>query len=248
MEIITETQDTVANGNVQVKPSQDEIMRKKQLHEIVDKARDRMGPGGRRIRNLEARPFIRKAICFILGKGAIIILLPLIILVSIFLTPCILLTHRQLFFKQKRIGYRGKTFYLYKFETMKDDADTKIRVVTPFGRFLRVTGLDEFPQILNILKGDMGWVGPRPLTGNIIPKEYYVVMEYTKPGIFSTSVILRGIGTSTQFSIHRKRQMFLNCIENDLRDIENWGYIYNTRLVLLTIKKILRVLWHFIAK
>ena len=62
-------------------------------------------------------------------------------------------------FKQKRIGYKDKPFWIYKIRTMDKNEE-----VTKIGRFLRRTGLDELPQIVNILKGELVLVGPRPLT------------------------------------------------------------------------------------
>ena len=69
-------------------------------------------------------------------------------------------------FIQKRIGKEGKSFYLYKLRTMKGNYISSVTTnqmeITNFGRFLRRYKLDELPQILNIIKGDMSWVGPRP--------------------------------------------------------------------------------------
>lgn len=86
-------------------------------------------------------------------------------------------------FKQERIGYKGKVYTMYKFRSMKvgaehtgsgvysDDHDTR---VTPIGKFLRKTSLDELPQLFNILKGDMALIGPRsPLTYHPWPYEQY---------------------------------------------------------------------------
>ncbi len=113
-----------------------------------------------------------------------------------------------IFFKQERIGKNGKLFKMYKFRTMVKDADKKLEElletdevarkeykkykklkndprVTKFGEFLRKTSLDEFPQFLNVLKGDMTLVGPRPY----LPREkddmgsYYDYIIKHKPGI-----------------------------------------------------------------
>lgn len=86
-------------------------------------------------------------------------------------------------FKQERIGYKGKVYTMYKFRSMKvgaehtgsgvysDDHDTR---VTPIGKLLRKTSLDELPQLFNILKGDMALIGPRsPLTYHPWPYEQY---------------------------------------------------------------------------
>jgi len=100
-------------------------------------------------------------------------------------------------FSQNRVGRNGKTFKLYKFRTMRQDAEAKTGAVwaqqddpriTSFGKFLRMSRLDEIPQLWNVLKGDMGFVGPRPerpefvqwLVGAI---PYYNLRHIIRPGL-----------------------------------------------------------------
>jgi lipopolysaccharide/colanic/teichoic acid biosynthesis glycosyltransferase len=83
----------------------------------------------------------------------------------------------MLIFKQLRVGYKDKLFYIYKFKTMDDNEN-----VYWWGQILRQTGLDELPQIWNIIKGDMVLVGPRPLT----PEDHNEYRRFTltvKPGL-----------------------------------------------------------------
>ena len=79
-------------------------------------------------------------------------------------------------FKQKRPGLHGKIFTIYKFRTMSDDRDNNNNLlddkarVTRFGKFLRSTSLDELPELFNIIKGDMSFVGPRPLLAEYLDR------------------------------------------------------------------------------
>lgn len=111
-------------------------------------------------------------------------------------------------FRQIRIGYRGKPFTVYKFRTMRHDvskenarsaaitqsADNRI---TTFGRFLRKSRLDELPQILNIIKGEMSWIGPRPeadVLSNWYRQEipYYAYRHIVRPGITGWAQVCQG--------------------------------------------------------
>lgn len=72
-------------------------------------------------------------------------------------------------FRQQRPGLHGQPFTLLKFRTMRTGAGTDAERLTPFGRWLRATSLDELPELLNVLKGDMSLVGPRPLLPEYLP-------------------------------------------------------------------------------
>ena len=101
----------------------------------------------------------------LLAGIALIILIPLLLTVSVLL---VLSTGKSPFFLQTRVGYRGRLFKIIKFKTMNDRKDENGQLLPdeqrlfPLGRFLRSSSLDELPQLINILKGDMSIVGPRP--------------------------------------------------------------------------------------
>lgn len=96
----------------------------------------------------------------------IVLLMPLYVLVGFFIA---LQSGMPIFFKQVRPGYKEKPFCIYKFRTMTDARDEKGELLpdeqrlTPIGRVIRKYSLDELPQLFNVLKGDMSFVGPRPL-------------------------------------------------------------------------------------
>ena len=122
----------------------------------------------------------------------IIILLPILIFISIL---CIIFQGFPIIFKQERIGYNYKIFEIYKFRTMsKNDGDLitihNDRRITKIGKILRITKIDEIPQLLNILKGDMRFIGPRPEVPNYFEKSAFQFLMNVKPGMSDYASIL----------------------------------------------------------
>lgn len=121
--------------------------------------------------------------------------LVLIILISpLFITIAIILrlsSIKKVFFIHQRPGLNCKPFYVIKFKTMNDEKDDNGKLlpnkdrITKFGAFLRKTSLDEIPQIINVLKGDISFIGPRPLEMRYLPlySEYQNKRHNIKPGI-----------------------------------------------------------------
>lgn len=125
---------------------------------------------------------IKRGIDVIMSFFGLILLAPVFLLLVIGLK---LDTKGPIFFKQKRVGLNKKHFYILKFRTMYINTprdtpthllDNPNKWITPVGRFLRKTSLDELPQIINILKGDMSIIGPRPALWN----QYDLIAERDK--------------------------------------------------------------------
>lgn len=122
----------------------------------------------------------------------ILILFPIFLCTCLF---CILFHGFPIFFKQERVGYNFKIFNIYKFRSMVHNSGKIITEpndlrITKFGRFLRKTKIDEIPQLFNILKGDMRFIGPRPEVLNYFDKSSFKFLMNVKPGISDYSSIL----------------------------------------------------------
>jgi sugar transferase EpsL len=109
---------------------------------------------------------VKRGIDLILVSIALLVLLPVLLVVAILVKVKL---GSPVLFAQERPGYQGKSFMMYKFRTMTDERDSEGNLLpdsgrlTPFGKFLRSSSLDELPELFNVLKGDMSLVGPRPL-------------------------------------------------------------------------------------
>lgn len=150
------------------------------------------------------------------------------------------------FFRQQRTGYLGKTFYCYKFRTMRQSSDADTRQAskndsrkTRFGNFLRHTSLDELPQFWNVLKGDMSIVGPRPhMLAHT--EEYrklidrYMVRHIVKPGITGWAQILGFRGATEELS------MMENRVKADTWYIEHWSFSLDLKIIFRTVTNALR--------
>lgn len=131
---------------------------------------------------------IKRFFDFSIALLALFLLLPVLILVSCMI---LILIGRPILFVQKRPGRHGKTFNMFKFRTMTNTLDASGRLLadsermTRFGQFLRSTSLDELPELLNVLKGDMSLVGPRPLLIDYLPlySERQSRRHEVRPGI-----------------------------------------------------------------
>jgi undecaprenyl-phosphate galactose phosphotransferase len=179
---------------------------------------------------------------------AIGISLPLMLIISL----AIKLTDKgPIFFKQKRIGFRGKPFYVIKFRTMYPDAEKRLKEllekdpkareewekywklkndprITPIGKFLRKTSLDELPQFFNVLKGEMSVVGPRPVVEEELKKFYKDKAKYyisVKPGITG----YWQVEGRSDIEDYKKR------VEMDVWYVKNMSFWLDLKIILKTI-------------
>ncbi|MBQ6046271.1 MAG: sugar transferase [Bacteroidales bacterium] len=124
------------------------------------------------------RVYVKRILDIIVSLVGLLILAPLMIVVTV--AVCIS-NGGSVFYTQPRVGLHGKIFQILKFKTMNDKRGDDGNLLpdanrlTPLGRLLRVTSIDELPQLVNVLKGDMSIVGPRPLLEKYVP--YYTEEE-----------------------------------------------------------------------
>jgi lipopolysaccharide/colanic/teichoic acid biosynthesis glycosyltransferase len=143
------------------------------------------------------RYFIKNVIDFVFALVALVIVLPVMIPVCIGL---LLTGEHYVFYFQKRIGFKNRPFDIWKFATMLKASPSlgtglhttrKDPRLMPMGQFLRKTKINELPQIINILKGDMSIVGPRPL----VDKTFDPYPEHVKEAVYNVKPGLTGIGS-----------------------------------------------------
>lgn len=155
----------------------------------------------------------------------------------------------EVIYSQERIGYLGRPFILYKFRSMRTNAEMDGQPMlflnndprlTRVGRFLRSHHLDEFPQLWNILKGDMSFVGPRPerkfyINQIIEHNPDYVRLYALRPGIFSMATLYNGY-TDTMDKMLRRLEMDLDYLEHHSLWLDT-KIIYLTAISILTGKQ-----------
>jgi lipopolysaccharide/colanic/teichoic acid biosynthesis glycosyltransferase len=149
------------------------------------------------------------------------------------------------FYRQLRVGERDNNFMLIKFRTMKQNAETQSGAVwaqkndtrvTRIGSILRKVRLDELPQFINVLKGEMSFIGPRPERPEFVEKlqrtiPYYIHRHFVKPGITGWAQIKYRYGASEEDSLEKLRY--------DLYYIKNLSLLLDTSITIDTIKVVL---------
>lgn len=149
------------------------------------------------------------------------------------------------FFKQVRVGKNEKEFYMYKFRSMVSDAEEKLKDllqynevsgamfkmkddprITKIGKFIRKTSIDELPQLLNVIKGDMSLVGPRPP----LPREVKEYSTYDKQRLIVTP------GCTGLWQVSGRNSLgFKEMVELDLEYISNQNIVFDLRIIFKTV-------------
>lgn len=180
------------------------------------------------------KKYIKRMLDFILSMIAIIILSPILLIIAIFVK---IKLGSPVIFKQQRPGKNEKIFTLYKFRTMTDKKDENGNLLpdserlTKFGKLLRSTSLDELPELVNILKGDMSIVGPRPLLVEYLElyNEEQKHRHDVRPGLTG----LAQVSGRNTISWEEK-------FKEDIRYIENISLHEDIKIILKTIGKVFK--------
>ena len=188
--------------------------------------------------NIMRNRVAKRAVDLIGATVAIILFSPVMLLTVLVVA---LTEEGSVIYRQERVGLHNQVFYMYKFRSMimqdeeKEKAEWSTRNdprITPVGKLIRRTSIDELPQLFNVLKGEMSLVGPRPERPEFVQKfrdeiPRYMVKHQVRPGMTGWAQIN---GYRGDTSIEKR-------IEYDLYYIENWTMVFDMKILILTIFK-----------
>lgn len=179
--------------------------------------------------------FIKRPLDAFLATGALIVLSPILLTTALMVRVKL---GSPVLFKQDRPGKDEKVFKLNKFRSMTDERDENGELLpddvrlTKFGRALRSTSLDELPELLNIIKGDMAVIGPRPLLMEYLP--YYTEKEHhrhdVRPGLTGWAQV------NGRNAINSWEERF----EYDLEYVNNISFVMDIKVLFLTVYKVVK--------
>lgn len=180
------------------------------------------------------RLFFKRLIDITVAVIALLILFPVW---SIVLIGLLIANNGKAFFNQNRIGKANKPFKVIKFRSMNDKKDANGQLLkdvdrlTPVGKFIRKTSLDELPQLLNVIKGDMSIVGPRPLLPEYLPyyNEYHIRRHEVTPGITGLAQI-QG----------RNALTFGQRFNYDVEYVDNLSFALDLKIIYKTLLKVVK--------
>ena len=178
--------------------------------------------------------FGKRVLDIAISLWTLIIVSPLLAVISIIL---LVHTRKSPFFFQTRVGYRGKLFRVFKFKTLTDARDSEGLLLPddlrsfPLGTFLRRYSLDELPQLLNVLAGQMSFIGPRPLLPEYLPlySAEQARRHDVRPGITGWAQVngRNSIGWDRKFEL-------------DVWYVDHLSLLLDARIILLTLAKVVQ--------
>jgi exopolysaccharide biosynthesis polyprenyl glycosylphosphotransferase len=198
---------------------------------------------------IEGWPVLMKRVLdFCLALAALVVVSPILVLVAALIK---ITSPGPIFFTQKRIGQNKRKFTIYKFRSMAVDAENQMRQlehlnelsgpvfkikrdprITPVGKFLRQTSIDELPQLINVLKGDMSLVGPRPMS----VRDYELFSEDWHRRRFSVRP-----GITCLWQVNGRNSIpFEKWMELDMQYIDKWSLWLDFKILAKTIPAVLR--------
>lgn len=178
---------------------------------------------------------MKRCFDFVISLIGIIVLSPILLILALII-KCT--SPGPILFKQKRIGIDNKEFKIYKFRTMRTDTPNVAthllknpeKYITPIGKFMRKTSLDELPQLFNILKGEMSIVGPRPALYN----QYDLIEMRTKVNVHTVRPGLTGLAQVSgrdELELDKK-------VHFDELYLQRQSFFYDLKLIFLTVVKV----------
>ena len=177
---------------------------------------------------------LKRTFDIVIALTGLIVLSPIMLIVAILIRINL---GSPILFRQKRIGKDNKEFEMMKFRTMKNTADKSGKLLsdeerlTKFGKFIRSTSLDELPELINVLKGNMSLIGPRPLLVQYLPlySEEQIKRHDVLPGLTGWAQIngRNAISWEQKFKF-------------DVYYVENWSLYFDMKIFFITFKKLFR--------
>ena len=180
------------------------------------------------------RDFFKRGIDFLIALVALVCISPVLAVVTIWLHFAN--KGAGAFFLQERPGLHGKIFKIIKYKTMTDERDAEGNLlpdkdrITAVGKFVRKTSIDELPQLINVLKGDMALIGPRPLLPEYLP--YYTERERLR------HTVRPGISGWAQVN-GRNNLTWDQKLELDAYYVEHLSFLMDLRVLLTTVKNVM---------
>lgn len=181
--------------------------------------------------------YVKRFIDIVCSLIALLIFSPLLLIIAFLIK---IDSKGPIIFKQKRVGLHGELFTIYKFRSMKIDAPNLAtdklgdpsQYVTRVGKILRKTSLDELPQLINILKGDMSIVGPRPALYNqydLIKKREALNIHSIRPGLTGYAQVM-----GRDFISDDQK------VKYDQFYLENMSLMFDLKIIIMTITRVLK--------